>query len=296
MVATDYNSIIIFNGFGKTADFKGYLNDIWELKLCNCKFGICNESSNDCITCDPNYYGLNCDKKCTCMNGFCDNKKDGTGKCTKCFPGYSGEDCNNNCLNDDCSVYCPCLSKYQCSTFKSTSQCQKDISVLEKSSSIINKNLTFDGDFKFKSTQMNIINSSLHIKADFSLAASKLMIDIDSSISVVKCINIDSVSSIQIDMKNIKKDALLFPIYLLTFNCSTLQNVKITHINSPKYDFSTTVTENTLMVHIKHNNDYDVEDNSKLILIIAVSILVVVVIIVVLFIVIQKLISFKSYS
>ncbi len=54
-----------------------------------------------CNICAGDYWGEDCDKKATCLNGVADNGVSGNGHCLECNDGYWGEDCNkkNTCVH-----------------------------------------------------------------------------------------------------------------------------------------------------------------------------------------------------
>jgi len=91
------NSMILFGG----QDNIGPKNDLWILDLCSCPNGDCGPNGL-CVTCNPNYFGINCDA-CTCVNGICDDGISGTGTCTSCNATYYGPNCISSC---NCTTGC----------------------------------------------------------------------------------------------------------------------------------------------------------------------------------------------
>eukprot|EP01137_Pigoraptor_chileana_P024683 Opistho-2@92974 len=79
-------------------------------RACACKDGIagdgtCNlcttpkqnfDASIACNDCLPIYYGVNCTKNCSCVNGVSNSGINGTGNCTSCNPKYFGQNCDQN--------------------------------------------------------------------------------------------------------------------------------------------------------------------------------------------------------
>jgi len=45
-----------------------------------------------CIQCQSGWYGPNCNKSCSCINGACNNDIGGDGKCRYCNDDYYGID------------------------------------------------------------------------------------------------------------------------------------------------------------------------------------------------------------
>jgi len=97
------NSIILFAGNGYAInDNSGELNELWryDTHLCPCTNGYCDPSNETNCVCDSDYFGQNCDYKCTCDQGKCDNGTFGTGLCSNCDPNYFGSNCNETCTCD----------------------------------------------------------------------------------------------------------------------------------------------------------------------------------------------------
>ena len=61
---------------------------------CDCHHGTCDESNNGTCTCPSNYYDRTCSEQCKCHNGHCDDGADGTGQCTCTFAYWLSSDCS----------------------------------------------------------------------------------------------------------------------------------------------------------------------------------------------------------
>ena len=73
---------------------------------CACLSGSCNDGASgtgDC-TCFEGYFGAICDDDCTCLQGICNDGADGDGTCRSCSDGWIGPDCDVPCTceNGDC--------------------------------------------------------------------------------------------------------------------------------------------------------------------------------------------------
>ncbi|XP_070612374.1 stabilin-2 isoform X2 [Erythrolamprus reginae] len=81
---------------------------------CICKSGFERSQCQFCT--DPNKYGPQCDKECTCIHGKCDNQIDGDGSCLPgtCKSGYAGDLCDAQVmpcgpLFQLCHVHADCI-------------------------------------------------------------------------------------------------------------------------------------------------------------------------------------------
>ncbi len=90
---------------GKEGDGKcSSCNLGWDGDDCNqCADGFTDEN---CDQCKKGFFGENC-TACTCVNGICQEGKDGDGECSSCEEGYFGKNCDSNkitCVNGTPSI------------------------------------------------------------------------------------------------------------------------------------------------------------------------------------------------
>lgn len=95
---------------------------------CQCKPGFSGVACQNCV--NPDVFGPDCDKKCTCINGVCKSGIYGNGMCKRrsCRRGFSGDDCERRLVEcsgkralchvytvcaSDGSVSCECLPGYE---------------------------------------------------------------------------------------------------------------------------------------------------------------------------------------
>ena len=75
--------------------------------------------------CDPEHYGANCTKTCTCPSNRCNPK---TGECQCAAPGKQPPDCSKNCTNGtyglNCRGICFCQNGASCDPVDGTCDCR----------------------------------------------------------------------------------------------------------------------------------------------------------------------------
>jgi len=166
-------------GFGSSSSSQGFLDDVWSIEIqgkcyqnpcyclsgffgrdcdqkCMCLNGICDEGINGtgkCITCDPGLFGDYCNITCSCQNGKCQQD----GSC-QCADGYRGLNCSQRCIDSQCTLLCECGT--ECGS--NSSKCFNDISISDYNTSIT-ENVNFHNNVSINSSSIFISNVSVTI-------------------------------------------------------------------------------------------------------------------------------------
>jgi len=193
--------------------FPNYIGEYCEI-LCTCQNGSCG-SDGKCIACEPKNFGANC-KSCTCQYGVCNEGILGDGTCNSCFANYIGANCD--------------VFLYQLigETILNTS-----LIVQNNSVSLIFGSFIISGTLRVENSILNITNSAIYIRDNFTLSNSSILLGSNQPINVDGCINMQK-ANITIDIS--KFNTLNSTKILLlnsTSGCLNAESLSIFYLNEP---------------------------------------------------------------
>jgi len=218
-----------------------------------------------------NYFGKICDKKCSCINGYCDPV---TGTCS-CNFNFAGSSCDIRCLDLDCKTNCTCNNTNYCSN-NQTLCTDEELNISNNNISIVSTNTTslnnlninetsifffgsiiIIGNASFENSILSFNTSQTIIKGDLSFSNSSFIFS-NSTIVVDGCVYLKNNTQLTIDISKYNNEEQNSKITLINSLNSCLNNegnISYIYMNQPTKCTSVTnnLDSNSLSIIFKIN-------------------------------------------
>jgi len=173
-----------------------------------------------CISCNGNYYGVNCDQPCPCVNGTCNKDT-----CI-CSINYYGNFCEQKCIGSSCLLTCTCNNS-DCNDFV----CDQNITISNQQSIINSTTLTIQGDMNIEASNLNLSAIQIIIEQNATISNTSLFFN-SSYISAKGCIDLTN-TNITVDLSKSKANQQLV-LFNSSAKCLNGHSYSISYTNQQK--------------------------------------------------------------